>query len=121
MIEIALLILVAALVVAVAVLAFTQARFFATAITGQSELYLAQFRAAQHEAQAERTLLYRVLISRGAAEFGTLDKIRNAGEKVASGDRSESREEYFARLEEDMRKMGLEPRDADMPLVPEGQ
>lgn len=68
------------------------------------------------EARAEREVLYRVLLSRTAGEFGSLDRIRQTPLK---GRPSMTQAEYDDMLRDDMVRMGVDDR-AVVPGVPEG-
>lgn len=77
--------------------------------------WLDYLRHRDSEARAEREVLYRVLLSRSAGEFGSLDRIQKAPPK---GRPAMTREEYQEMLRNDMAEMGLD--DDRVPVVPEG-
>ena len=78
---------------------------------------MAYLRHRDADARAEREVLYRVLLSRTASEFGSLDRIRQKP-TPPQGRPAMTREEYEDMLREDMAGMGLD-LDA-VPGVPEG-
>jgi hypothetical protein len=78
--------------------------------------WLGYLRHRDDDARAEREVLYRVLLSRTAGEFGSLDRIRQA--PPPKGRPSMTRDEYEEMLREDMRGMGLD--DRVVAGVPEG-
>ena len=101
----------AALVVAVGLIGWTAYAAHRTAVE-----WLGYLRHRDAEAHAEREVLYRVLLSRTAGEFGSLDRIQKTAPKP--GRPSMTREEYEDMLRDDMRGMGFD--DNEVPLVPEG-
>jgi hypothetical protein len=77
--------------------------------------WLAYLRHRDDDARAEREVLYRVLLSRTAGEFGSLDRIRQTPPK---GRPAMTQAEYEDMLRDDLRGMGLD--DRVLPGVPEG-
>jgi hypothetical protein len=105
------LVSVAALLVAVALIAYTA---YANHLLARR--WLDHLEHVERQARAERAELYRVLLSRTAGEFGSLDRIRQTPPKA--GRAQMTREEYEDMLRDDMRGMGFD--DNEVPLVPEG-
>jgi hypothetical protein len=74
--------------------------------------WLGYLRHRDDDARAEREVLYRVLLSRTAGEFGSLDRIQKT---PAKGRPSMTEDEYAEMLRDDLNRMGLDDRVVGVP------